>query len=257
MLLFRHLFAIVMVLLFGMMVSVGTVSAEETLSLEINEDTEIEILKIGAPSSQAVIWFACNQGAETAEYQTARKMASLGYQFYFPDMLSAHFLSPTPSNIARVPTDEVVLVIEHILKQTTAEQVILVGGARAAVPVIKGLAEPSVKAHKDKIKGAVLITPRINQKSPEPGAEPVYISEVGRSSHPIVVLEGERTPNRWGLPLLKTRLSRSGSTVATDLIKGVRGYFYLREEKTPAEEAAMEHFDQLIHEQIQKLGTTS
>jgi len=229
--------------------------AEQTLTLEIDEEIEIDILQIGESSSKtAIIWFACNQGDETVEFITARKMTASGYQFYFPDMLSAHFLSPTPSNIARVPSHEVERVIKHILANTKAEQLYLVAGGRAAVPVLKGLAQKDIKSEQSKIKGALLITPRINKLKPEPGSEPVYIDVAGLSTHPVRVLEGERTPNRWGLPHLKATLARSGSTVSTDLIKGVRGFFYLRTEKTPEEEAKTAELDQLIHLNIQNLG---
>jgi len=231
------------------------VRADNSFSLEINEDIEIDILTIGEGSTRAIIWFACNQGDETAEVITARKLLNKGYQFYFPDMLSAHFLSPTPSNIARVPTQEISKVIVQILQTTKSEQVYLIGGARAAVPVLKGLSDDKVKNAGTRLKGALLITPRINSKTPEPGAEPVYISEAGQSTHPVLILEGERTPNRWGLPHLVNTLSKSGSVVKSGLIKGVRGFFYLRTEKTPEEDEMTSNLDQLIDTNIKKLET--
>lgn len=234
------------------------INADSSSSLKIDEDIEIDIVKIGADSNNqkniSIIWFACNQGDETIEFITARKLASQGYQFYFPDMLSTHFLSPTPSNIAKVPTTEIAKVIQYILKETPSERVFLVGGARAAVPVLKGLSDLQIHKSINKLKGALLITPRINSKTPEPGAEPVYISEAGKSIHPILILEGERTPNRWALPHLIQTLSTSGSQVQSDLIKGVRGYFYLRQEQTPEESEMTTRLDQLIHTNIQKLG---
>ena len=224
-------------------------------TLEIDDDIEIEILKIGPPAHVSIIWFACNQGDETAEFKTARKLISKGYQVYFPDMLSAHFLSPTPSNIAQVPTDEISKVIQHIMRETDSSQIYLIGGARAAVPVLKGLSDIKIKSEDKRLKGALLITPRINTKTPEPGAEPVYITEAGLSTHPLLILEGERTPNRWGLPHLIETLSKSGSKVQSDLIKGVRGFFYLRSEKTPEEIEMTNKLDQIIDTNLKKLGS--
>lgn len=228
--------------------------ADNHTSVMIDDDVEVEILQIGKPASTSIIWFACNQGDETAEFETARKMLVHDYQFHFPDMLSAHFLSPTPSNIAKLKTSEIVTVVQHILQNTTSESVFLIGGARAAVPVIKALSDPSIKQAPSKLKGALLITPRINRKTPEPGAEPVYIKEAGLSSHPIRILEGERTPNRWALPHLASTLSQHGSPIQTDLIKGVRGFFYLRSEQTPAEVNMTQKLDQIIHHNIEILG---
>ena len=244
----------VIVLCLGLMTFSFNVLAEHSSSLPVNDEVEIDLLHIGENAPVTVIWFACNQGDETAEFETAREMLKLGYQFYFPDMLSAHFLSPTASNIGKVPANEIVLVIQHIIEQTDAEQVYLVGGARAAVPVLKGLADPSIRDMDSKLIGALLITPRINEETPEPGAEPVYIDAAGLSKHPIRVLEGERTPNRWGLPYLKQVLGRSGSPVETEIIKGVRGFFYLRNDKSDAETEMTRNLPELIHQNIQKLG---
>jgi len=120
------------------------------------------------------------------------------------------------------------------------------------VPVIRGLADPRIKNAQSKLRGALLITPRINKKTPQPGSEPVYIDEVGASVHPIRILEGERTPNRWGLPHLGNALARSGSEVSSGLIEGVRGYFYLRDDQTEAEIEMTQNLDRLIHDNIGK-----
>lgn len=239
-----------------LLTSVTTIGlADSSSSLELDNDIEIDIRQFGAEASIGIIWFACNQGEDSIEFATARKLVGQGYQIYFPDMLSAHFLSPLPSNIARVPAQEVAAVIKHIVKTTSAEQVYLVAGARAAVPVIRGLASPDLQQPGSKLKGALLITPRINKKTPEPGSEPVYIDETGLSIHPLMVLEGERTPNRWGLPHLVAALSKSGSRVKTDLIKGVRGYFYLRNDQNATEVEMTRKLDVLIHDSIQKFGS--
>jgi hypothetical protein len=230
-----------------------TVSADIGNSLILEDDIEIDIVTIGKPASTGVIWLACNQGNASVEIDTAKKLSSSGYQFYFPDMLSAHFLAPTPSNIDMVPAAEVIKVIQHLASHSEAQRIYIIAAARAAVPVLKALADPAIQ-NSAKLKAVLLITPRINKKSPEPGSEPEYIDAAGQSIHPVRVLEGERTPNRWGLPHLKSVLSRSGSPVQTDIIPGVRGFFYLRADKTPQEISMTGQLDQLIHFNLQKLG---
>lgn len=242
--------AVYLLLLHGLLTLLVLPAAADTERLVIDDDIEIEIRRFGEPASTAIVWFACNQGEDSVEFATARKLAASGYRVYFPDMLSAHFLSPLPSNIARVPGDEVARVVMHLLEQSEAEQLVLLAGSRAAVPVIRGLADPRLRQADARLAGALLITPRINKSTPEPGAEPEYIAETGNSIHPIIVLEGERTPNRWGLPHLKAALARSGSQVQTDLIAGVRGYFYLRGDQTSAEIDMTARLDTLITDNL-------
>lgn len=243
--------------LLGLVLFVGIVTgaaADSVETLALDDDIEVDIRRFGSDSAQALIWFACNQGEDSIEFATARKLIAQGYQIYFPDMLSAHFLSPLPSNVARVPAHEVAAVIRYILDTTSAAEIYLVAGARAAVPVIRGLADTGLQQPSSKLKGALLITPRINKKTPQPGSEPVYIDETGLSTHPVMVLEGERTPNRRGLPHLAAALAKSGSPVETDLIAGVRGYFYMRDDQTRAEIEMTRRLDALIHDHIRKLG---
>lgn len=153
--------------LLGLVLFVGIVTgaaADSVETLALDDDIEVDIRRFGSDSAQALIWFACNQGEDSIEFATARKLIAQGYQIYFPDMLSAHFLSPLPSNVARVPAHEVAAVIRYILDTTSAAEIYLVAGARAAVPVIRGLADTGLQQPSSKLKGALLITPRINKK---------------------------------------------------------------------------------------------
>ena len=151
------------------------VHAESRSILEINDEIEIDIVTFGEPAKTGIIWFACRQGEDAIEFETARKLAGRGYQIYFPDMLSAHFLSSLPSNIARIPAAEVVSVIEHIIDTSAAERLFLVAGARAAAPVIRGLADKGLEQTNPKPKRALLITPQNSKTTPDPGSEPVFI----------------------------------------------------------------------------------
>lgn len=220
--------------------------------LEIDDETEISIAQYGESGNPVLIWFACNQGEESIEAATAVKLLDKNYQVFIPDMLSAHFLSATPSDIDKVKAEEVEEIIEFILANTSAPEVYLLAGARAAVPVLKGLARDGIKQKRERLKGAMFISPRIGFKPPEPGMEPIYIDEAGAAVHPIHILEGERTPNRWSLPQLKQKLSNSGSKVSSELIPGVRGFFYIRNEKSQEEQELTLKLDQLIDTEIRK-----
>ncbi len=231
----------------------GSALAQVSTTIELKDDIEVDLRSFGDEAEVGIIWFACNQGEDSVEFATARRLAARGYRIYFPDMLSAHFLSPLPSNIGRIPANEVAAVILHIHEHSDVRRLYLLAGGRAAVPVIRGLADPRLRRLRARLRGALLITPRVNRKNPQPGAEPVYIAEVGDTVHPLIVLEGERTPNRWGLPHLAAALAASGSRVETDLIAGVRGYFYLRGDQTEIERATTRNLDNLIADTLDKL----
>lgn len=229
-------------------------AVDETLSIEFNEDIEIDILSIGNAADTGIIWFTCHQGEDSPEYLASKELTPRGYQVFLPDILSAHFLSATPSNISKLNTEELLFVVKHIINNSSTKRFYLIGAARSAVPVLKILSDTQLRKQAPKLKGALLITPRVNKSSPVPGSLPIFVDETGKSTLPIYVLEGERTPNRWGLPYLTQQLAQSGSHVTSDLIKGVRGFFYLREEKTPQEAKMSQQLPSIIQNSLSKIG---
>ena len=56
------------------------------------------------------------------------------------------------------------------------------------------------------------------KETPEPGKTPEYVDAVGKTHLPIMLLEGGRTPNRWGINSLSHELEKSGSKVIAKVI---------------------------------------
>jgi hypothetical protein len=96
--------------------------------------------------------------------------------------------------------------------------------------------------------------PRLNKAAPEPGKEPEYLDSVGKTHLPILVLEGERTPNRWGLGHFTQALKHSGSPVTIKVIPEVRGYFFKRQDSNMPEEVVTSQLSGLIKASLYQLG---
>ena len=73
-----------------------------------------------------------------------------------------------------------------------------------------------------------------------------YVDAVGKTHLPLMILEGERTPNRWGLGHLTNALKASGSDVSAKLIPSVRGYFFNRGDSNTSEELVTSQLSGLI-----------
>ena len=74
------------------------------------------------------------------------------------------------------------------------------------------------------------------------------------TSVPLLVLEGERTPNRWGVKHLTAALAQGGSHVHAKLIPDVRGYFFKREDANMPEEVVTTQLAGLIKASLFFLG---
>ena len=88
--------------------------------------------------------------------------------------------------------------------------------------------------------------PRLFKEEPVPGKVPEYVDSVGKTRLPIMLLEGERTPNRWGLNTLSNELQKSGSNVTSKVIPDVRGYFFKRQDASSSEDVVTSQMAGLI-----------
>lgn len=231
--------------------------AADAISLVINDDIDVSISIFPATNNRnkVLLWLACNEGSEGTETRAAAKLNKHGIDVWLPDFLSAHFLPQGPSSIYKITGTEVNAVISEIVKQRPGADIYLVAAGRANAPLLRGAAEWEKNPANKALKGMLMFYPRLNLLEPVPGNEPVYIEAVGKTRLPIIILEGARTPNRWGLPHLQKALEKNGSPVSFSILPKVRGYFYTRPKKTSAEEALSKKVHELILNNLSLLET--
>jgi hypothetical protein len=187
-----------------------------------------------------------------AEEQTAQALAMDGIEVWMPDMLSAYMLPKLRSSLLEIPTNGLEKIIEEAKK--TGKKVYLVASGPDTELILR-VAQEWEKLHADSpLGGAVLMFPRLNKGKPEPGKPPVYQDAVGKTKLPIMVLEGGRTPNRWGIGHLTSALKKGGSTVYAKLIPDVRGYFFKREDPNMPESLVTSQMPGLIKASLFFLG---
>ena len=230
------------------------VIAKETLSMSLSDEVDIDINVYPAKGDKIILWLACNEGREGVVTRSANVLNQQGIEVWLPDFLSAHFLPQGPSSIYKIPGTEVAAVINMISKKRPNKEIYLVAAGRASAPLLRGAAEWEKLPSNKKLKGAIMFYPRLNLLEIMPGKEPVYIESVGKASLPMIILEGERTPNRWGLPHLSRALKQASPSVSYSLLPKVRGYFYTRQKKTAAEEALSNKVHELILNNLSKFA---
>ncbi|MDH5394088.1 MAG: hypothetical protein OEY11_12940, partial [Gammaproteobacteria bacterium] len=227
-------------------------ATNEVVSLHVTEDIDVDINIYAADGKKVLLWLACNEGRQGAETHTAERLASQGIEVWLPDFLTAHFLPQGPSSIFKVAAEEVAAVIDVIYKKHAEKKLYLLAGGRASTALLRGIVEWEKQNPDNTLGGALLLYPRLNLLEPVPGTEPVYIKAVGQSKLPVLILEGEHTPNRWGLAHLSSRFALSADSVDYELLPRVRGYFYTRPDKTEAEQALSKKLPDIIKTQLDR-----
>jgi len=249
---FKSLTKYSMVFLSAFLLSISTVSAAyEVQSIE-SEDAEIDVRIFKADGDKLLVGFACDQGSSIAEEKTAQSLAKDGVEVWMPDMLSAYMLPKVRSSLSDIPTEGLEKILQAAVK--TKKKVYLVASGPDTELILR-VAQNWEKNHKDSpLSGAILMFPRLNKTKPEPGKAPEYQDAVGKTRLPIMVLEGERTPNRWGVGHLTSSLKKGGSTVYAKLIPDVRGYFFKREDPNVPEDLVTVQMPGLIKASLFFLG---
>jgi hypothetical protein len=244
------------VLMLVIFLPVAVHAEAEVSTLEINDEAEVDIRIFAADGDQLLLGFACDEGESLSEEATAMSLAEDGIEVWMPDMLGGYMLPKSRSSIHSIPSEGLYKVMAKAMD--TGKKVYLIASGPDTELVLRVANEWEQKHNGAAgLAGVVLMFPRLNDGKPEPGKEPVYVDAVGKTKEvPLLVLEGERTPNRWGVKHLTKALGQNGSNVSAKLIPDVRGYFFKREDANMPEEVVTIQLAGLIKASLFLLGRT-
>jgi hypothetical protein len=223
----------------------SAVQAKELITIETDE-ADIDVRVFPAEGDILLLGFACDEGKSKNEERTAQSLAEDGIEVWMPDMLSALMLPKVRSSLSNIPTEMLTALIDRATQ--TGKRVYLISSGPDTELILRAASEWEAhhKHAEQPLAGAILMFPRLFKSEPEPGKMPEYVDAVGTTKLPIMLLEGERTPNRWGLNTLSQQLQKSGSTVITEVIPEVRGYFFKRQDANRPEDVVTSQMAGLI-----------
>ncbi len=257
---YKQLFAVTAACLV-VAITITSVQANEKFvrTYELETGNEVEVRVYESAGDHLLLGFACDEGGGRNEQATAAVLSDIGVEVWMPDMLSAHMLPKVRSSIGQIPGSEISEIIKEAVK-TTGKKIYLIATGPDADLVLRGAiaweSESGLGVDESPLQGVILMFPRLNAGEPEPGKEPVYLDSVGKTRVPIMVLEGQRTPNSWGLDHFTKALSAGGSEVIAKVIPDVRGFFFNRKDPNESEEVVTSQMSGLIRASILFLNGT-
>ena len=207
------------------------------------EEADIEVRVFPANGNILLLGFPCDEGKSNAEEKTAQSLAEDGIEVWMPDMLSGFMLPKVRSSLADISTDSLTAIIDEAVK--TGKQVYLIASGPDTELILRAASHWEAK-NEETLAGAILMFPRLFKETPVPGTLPEYVEAVGKTRLPIMLLEGGRTPNRWGINTLSHELQKSGSIVTAKVIPKVRGFFFKRQDTNRSEDVVTSQMAGLI-----------
>ncbi len=214
-------------LIFATLLSANEVSIIET------GDAEIEVRVFAAQGDTLLLEFPCDEGKSIAEEKTAKSLSEDGIEVWMTDMLSAFMLPKLRSSLAEITDDALLALLDRAT--STGKKVYLIASGPDAELALRAANIYATSRSSKTLGGMILMFPRLFKTEPVPGQKPEYVDAVGKTRLPIMLLEGERTPNRWGINNLTQALQAGGSRVNAKIIPMVRGYFFKRQDSNRSE----------------------
>jgi len=224
-------------------------------SMQASTGSEIFLRTFPSDGNTLMLGFFCDEGLGTREARASQSLALRGLEAWLPDMLGAHFLPVAPSSMEHIPPVEIAEVLDQTIK-LSGKKVVLVTIGRGALPVLQGAnmwLNQATLQDRAALIGIILFSPELYSVKPAPGVEARYHSIVSRTSLPVFIYQGQRSPGRWWLEHLKVEFARGGSKVASKVLPNVRGFFYSVQDPTDEERAMADRLPELILDAIEQL----
>lgn len=194
-----------------------------------------------AEGAGLLLWVASERGRTGPELRAAERLAAQGVETWLLDPVDAYFLPQLPSSMDAVPPVDLVDWLRA--GRATGKRVAVYAVARAAVPVLRGVA--LLQPEERQGVCVLLMYPNLYSVA-EPLAEPGYL-DVGRLDGVRVrVLQPRRSAATPWLPGLLDHLALHGATVSHVILKNLREGWWARETPTEFEVAESRRMDAML-----------
>lgn len=205
---------------------VQTQAQAEERSIEIG-DAEFTITDYAATDSTAnLLWLTAATDSSGHFEDVATRVSGQGVNVLVSDILDAYLLGHTRGAMISIPTEDMVALFDDILENVQGRLVIMAAG-RIAIPVLRGInAWQRANQDRDRIAGAVLISPNLYVGVPELGEIGQFYPIAEVSSIPIFLMQPRLSVRTFRLQEIADTLGTAGSPVYTGIVKDVRGGFF-------------------------------
>lgn len=214
--------------------------------------TEIALTIFPAQGHTLLLWLPSESGIVAADHKAAAALARAGIEVWLPDLHAAYFLPVVGSSIRQIPVADVASLIAHARQR--AKAVYLVTSGNGAPLALQAAAQ--LRNNKSRPAGAVLFSPNLYTGTPAPGEDATYSPITTRTRLPIFIVQPDRSPWKWRVDELKSRLQQGGSRVKVQTLPEVRDRFYYRDDASPVERAWAPRVPELILGAMKNLKET-
>jgi hypothetical protein len=202
-----------------------------------------------ASGDRLLLWVSYERGRAAAEVSAAKVLAEAGVEVWSLDPTSSYFLPQLARSMDAVPQEDMADWMRAAL--ASGKQVTIYAVARAAVPVLRGLA--ALESAQRATICVMLMYPNIYREA-EPLAEPDYLDFGSLERAQIRILQPRRSAATPWLPGRVEALQRQGANVSAVILENLRENFWARETPTEFEVSEGRRLDAVLLREMESWG---
>lgn len=234
-------------------------AGESTLRIELPGDHEIELQRFSASGDSLLLWLPSERGIRPAHRQHARTLAQAGHEVWLADLHDAYFVERNRNSIDQMPLDDVVGLIDAATQRSNAD-LVLISSSRGAQLALMAAREWQLKnPGQTRIKGIFLTHAYLYEGRPRVGSPARYLPIAQVSNLPIYLLDTQYSTRVARIGELADQLSQGGSQVFTQVLTGVQGGFFARDNASlsDADRDAKDRYASIIDRAVTALKRVS
>jgi len=232
---------------------------EGLLTLELPSGQELEIKRFAGSVKSRVLWLPSERGISKAHAVHAAALANMGHEVWLADLHDAYFVERNRRSISQFPLQDIVALISAAVSDPDAE-VVLVSSSRGAQLALIAAREWQLRnPGKSRIKGLILVHAYLYQTRPDVGDDARYLPITRASNLPVYLLDAQYSTKASRLNELADTLGKGGSHVYAQVLPGVQGGFFRRDDDdlSAADQAAKRDYAATLNRAIKALELIS
>lgn len=219
--------------------------------MNLSGGQELSIRVFTGGEKSLLLWLPSERGAGASDEFHARALAGLGHSVWLPDLHDAFFLQPDRASISKIPVEDIVGLIDAAAAGDAP--VFLMSSARGAQLALIAAREWQLQnPANQRLRGLVLMNAYVYELGEQVSPQIDYLPIARATNLPVYLLDAEFSTTSLRIRQLAEVLGSGGSQVYTQVLKGLRGGFYSRNDSDlePQELAAKRAFAATIDRSI-------
>ena len=158
----------------------------------------------------------------------AGALAQLGHSVWLPDLHDAFFLQPDRASISKIPVQDIVGLIDAATAASDAPVYLMSSARGTQLALISAREWQLQNPANQRLRGLILMNAYVYELGEQVTPQIEYLPIARATNLPVYLLDAEFSTTSLRIRQLADTLGSGGSQVYTQVLKGLRGGYYSR-----------------------------